>query len=304
MRANLLKASTNFVNTFINSSAKFAVFRTVPETAPLPSATPTCTLFILDSSFNPPSLAHLILATSALRASRERYPGPRRLLLLFSVHNADKKAAPAPFEQRLAMMYRFAEDLSDRLSKSHPSQTPDPEEEEAIAIDVGLTKLPYYNDKTSAIEASTTDTDHYAGDPVHIHLTGYDTYTRIFAAKYYPNHDPPLSALDDFFDKHGLRVTIRADAEQGKDERGEWGSAQEQRHTIEKLGNGELEDVGGKRVWAEKVDITEGEEEGKGVSSTRVRKAVKVEDWTTVGRLCTPRVAEWVKEEGLYTTDG
>lgn len=202
------------------------------------------------------------------------------------------------------MMYKFAEDLSDRISKPQKESQTSEQEEEDIAIDIGLTKLPYYNDKTSAIEETTDESSHYAGDPVHIHLTGFDTYTRIFAAKYYPNHNPPLSALDTFFSKHGLRVTIRADAEQGKDERGEWGSAEEQRKTIEALCRGELEDVGGKKAWAEKVEITEGEAEGRGVSSTRVRKAVKEDDWDTVGRLCTPRVAEWVRGEGLYTLDG
>lgn len=202
------------------------------------------------------------------------------------------------------MMTKFAEDLSDRMSKPQASKQESDTEQEDIAIDIGLTKLPYYNDKTSAIEAAIEDNSHYAGDPVHIHLTGYDTYTRIFAAKYYPNHNPPLAALNTFFDKHGLRVTIRADSEQGKDERGEWGGAEEQRNVIEGLARGELEDVGGRKEWAKMVDITEGEEEGRGVSSTRVRKAVKEADWKTVERLCTPRVAEWVKEEGLYTLEG
>ena len=222
------------------------------------------------------------------------------------MHNADKKAAPAPFEQRLAMMCKFAEDLSDRISESPSSEQG--EEQEDIAIDIGLTKLPYYNDKTTAIEQTEEERSHYAGDPVHIHLTGFDTYTRIFAAKYYPNHNPPLSALDTFFDKHGLRVTIR-DPEPGEDGSGGYGSVEEQRKTIEALGKGELEDVGGKRAWQDKVDIAEMdvtgvEAEGRGVSSTMVRKAVKKEDWKTVQRLCTPRVAEWVRGEGLYTLDG
>ena len=61
-------------------------------------------------------------------------------------------------------------------------------------------------------------------------------------------------------------MTIRTDSEQGSDERGQWGSAAEQRATIEKLREGELEDIGGKRAWAEKIEIDEGDEEGRGVS--------------------------------------
>jgi nicotinamide-nucleotide adenylyltransferase len=273
----------------MKSPAKFSIFQSVPRDAAPPSAAPTRTLIILDSSFNPPSLAHLTLATSALRAPESTYPGSRRLLLLFSVHNADKKAAPAPFEHRLAMMVKFAEDLAERLASSKSSLP-------VSAIDVGLTKLPYYNDKSAAIEEHRD----YDGDPSHVHLTGFDTYTRIFAAKYYTDHNPPLSALDTFFEKHRLRVTIRADADDGKAERGEWGTANEQRHAIAALSRGELENVGGQRNWAKRIDIDEGERESKGVSSTKVRKAVKEGDWSTLTKLCTHRVAEWVREEGLY----
>jgi len=98
-------------------------------------------------------------------------------------------------------------------------------------------------------------------------------------------------------------VTIRTDNKQGSDERGEWGTAAEQRATIEKLKNGDLEDVGGKRTWAENIEIDEGDEAGRGVSSTKVRTAVKEGDWSTVSKLCTPRVAAWVREEELYTKD-
>ena len=98
-------------------------------------------------------------------------------------------------------------------------------------------------------------------------------------------------------------MTIRTDSTQGSDERGEWGTAAEQRATIEKLQKGELEDVGGKRAWAENIEIDEGDEAGRGVSSTKVRTAVKKGDWETVSKLCTPRVATWVREEELYTKD-
>jgi len=91
------------------------------------------------------------------------------------VHNADKKAAPAPFEQRLAMMVKFAEDLHEKMVdiEAHTGQG-EPRISEDLVIDVGLTKLPYYNDKSVAIEENKD----YAGSPMHIHLTGFDTYTR------------------------------------------------------------------------------------------------------------------------------
>lgn len=96
------------------------------------------TLVILDSSFNPPTLAHMQMALSALRdlrtqkdiaaalkggaaegraAARGRGLGGGgdddavRLLLLLAVNNADKAPKPAPFEQRLLMMRYFAGDI-------------------------------------------------------------------------------------------------------------------------------------------------------------------------------------------------
>lgn len=93
------------------------------------------TLVILDSSFNPPTLAHMQMALSALRdlqtqgdvaaalkggAAAERAAargrgggddGGVRLLLLLAVNNADKAPKPAPFEQRLLMMRYFAGDI-------------------------------------------------------------------------------------------------------------------------------------------------------------------------------------------------
>lgn len=75
------------------------------------------TLLILDSSFNPPSKAHLFLATSAVTRLRDNllHPLPHRLLLLFSTHNADKVAQIDTFAERLAMINLFAEDVISAL---------------------------------------------------------------------------------------------------------------------------------------------------------------------------------------------
>lgn len=107
------------------------------------------TLVILDSSFNPPTLAHMQMALSALRdlrtqrdiaaalkggaaaeraAARGRGIGVGgdddgvRLLLLLAVNNADKAPKPAPFEQRLLMMRYFAGDIQ-RAWRAAEAQT-------------------------------------------------------------------------------------------------------------------------------------------------------------------------------------
>ncbi|KAK4982797.1 hypothetical protein LTR66_009091 [Elasticomyces elasticus] len=279
----LLPRLSSSLSNFQSSSSKFAIIHSINPT-PDPPQSPK-TLFILDSSFNPPSIAHLAITKSILRSSSaNRYPKPHRLLLLFSTHNADKAPSAASFPQRLALMTIFAEDLHDNLKNSGEDHSIPP-------VDIGLTTLPYYTDKTAAISAANV----YPDKPMHIHMMGFDTITRFFAAKYYPNHDPPFSALAPYFEAgHRLRVTIRPDDE--------FGDAKTQRAFLRKLEDGEMEKDGGKREWAEQIEMVE-PGEGVGVSSTKVRKAAKSGDWETVQALCTKGVMTWVKEEELYAAD-
>jgi nicotinamide-nucleotide adenylyltransferase len=268
------------LTSFASSPAKFRVVRTVK-----PSTTQPRTLYILDSSFNPPSIAHLRLATAALKDSAPSEQGPCRLLLLFSTHNADKAPSPASFVQRIALMTVFAEDLS---------RTAD------VSIDIGLTKEPYYSDKSAAIAETTPP--FYSSRPIHIHLVGYDTLIRFCNPKYYPKHDPPLSALKPFFDAgHKLRVTQRpTDARDASSDA--FGTVEEQQHYLQRLKDGAEEHAGFERAWGAHIDMVPAEE-GVGISSTRVRNAAKDGRWDLVGELCTEGVAAWLKEQALYSED-
>jgi len=298
--ASLLPTCKKALDTFISSpTSAFTVFRTIA--GPAPSAAAACrarTLFILDSSFNPPQVAHLTLATTAL-ASRDlaRYPRPHRLLLLFASHNADKQPAPAAFEHRLAMMTLFAEDMAARIAETRPGYVAGGDRAavemwQPVPIDVGVTSRPYYNDKTAAIEATGTYASSGPG-PKHVHLVGYDTFVRIFTARYAAEHEPPFSALDDFMARHGLRITLRA----GED----YGDEAAQRGFLERLRRGEMEEDGGRREWAERIEMVDEDKEAVDVSSTDVRKAVQRRDWKVVDKLCTARVARWIREKGLYS---
>jgi len=279
---------------FQSSSSRFRVVKTVHPSNltphdPQPAAKDESpkTLFILDSSFNPPSIAHRSLAQSALhKSSSDRFPKPHRLLLLFATMNADKAPSAAPFEQRLALMSIFASDLIRSLRAES-------DEYSVVPVDIGVTTVPYYTDKSKAIE--TEGSEWYPEMPKHIHLVGYDTLTRFFAAKYYPKFNPPFSALDPYFDAgHRLRVTLRPDEE--------YGTVDDQKAFVNKLEVGEMESEGGKREWAKQVDLVAPNPRA-GVSSTKVRKAAKSGNWKEVGLLCTPGVAEWVRSEGLYEED-
>lgn len=237
------------------------------------------TLLILDSSFNPPSKAHGLIVLSALsQDALKKYNPPFRVVLLLSTNNADKAASPAGFDQRLALMTLFAEDIY----QSRPDLS--------IDIDIGLTTAPYYTDKSAAIDGCAKEA--FGSSPRHVHLLGYDTLTRFFAPKYYKDYDPPLSALKPYFDAgHELRVTLRPDDG--------YGSVDEQKRFISSIEQGDLEDQGADRGWASKM-VTAEAGDGIGVSSTRVRRAAKESDWVEVEKLCTPSVAKAVREEAIY----
>lgn len=320
--------------------------------SPLP---PPKTLFILDSSFNPPSIAHAALAQSAFlddcnsssssfssssqpsqpsqpsqqQKEKKEYEFPHRLLLLFAVTNADKIAAPASFEHRLAMMTCFARDLQDFFAKDGQKEKGQGQEQQKkdeqqhkdeneqqrshhhhhqpMAIDIGVTKYPFYTDKSRAIE-SEEGQKFYPTNPRHIHLLGYDTLTRIFTAKYYiqQNFNPPFAALQPYFDKgYELRVTLRPDSTSaGPASSVENENEKEDQKTsfLQTLtdAQGEMQKNGAQALWARQIEFVSPQHAEMGVSSTRIREAVGKGEWEVVRELCTPRVAGWVEREGLY----
>jgi nicotinamide-nucleotide adenylyltransferase len=289
---SLLPDLESALHSFTSSPAKFRVVRTVNDTPTQPK-----TLYILDSSFNPPSLAHFTLASSALKHSAPLEQSPCRLLLLFSTHNADKAPSPASFVQRIALMTVFAEDLSQSLRKEPSSSNADIAN---LSIDIGLTKEPYYSDKSAAIAQATPP--FYASNPRHIHLVGYDTLIRFCNPKYYPKHDPPLSALRPFFDAgHKLRVTQRP-TDASDESSSEFGTTEEQAKYWQDLRDGKQEAAGFQSAWSSNIEMIEAEE-GVGISSTRVRNAAKQGNWDVVSELCTEGVAAWIKDQGLYSED-
>lgn len=298
---SLLPSLKSALESFQSSSASFRVIRTVNPPA---TADATKTLYVLDSSFNPPSIAHLNLARSAIVNDSKPDARPYRLLLLFSTQNADKAPSAASFEHRLALMTLFAEDLSRILSQNEGSNSDaDNGGQGTIAstpIDIGLTTAPYYTDKSAAIAACTPNP--YPAKPIHIHLVGYDTLIRFTAPKYYQDHTPPLSALAPFFDAgHKLRITTRAASSQDSSS-SKYGTIEQQKQYLVDLRNGSHEKEGFQPHWSDQLQMVE-TRTSEGISSTRVRNAAKDHDWQTVGELCTPSVAAWIREQSIYEGD-
>ncbi|KAH6656689.1 hypothetical protein BKA67DRAFT_552715 [Truncatella angustata] len=282
---NLVSFFTRALESFQLSNASFSVLCSLPsltEPAPRPPQKVPQMLLVLDSSFNPPTLAHQRMAVSALK--EERHAKGSRVLLLLAINNADKAPKPATFPQRLAMMYVFALDLITALNASGTG----------TEVDLAVTTEPYFPFKSQAITAS----GFYGGEDAtmeQVYLTGFDTLIRVFDPKYYPN-DSMRQALDPFLSHSSLRVTMRTDAD--------WGSAEEQLAYLEDLKHGKMEAIGGRKEWAAKVEMVEGRKESEEViSSTKVRDAVQTGNWGRLRELVSDSVADWVREERLYRND-
>lgn len=280
-----LRAIQRSLQAFAYSPQTIEILRTVPRTLPKQSSLPT--LYVLDSSFNPPTRAHLRICTSALLHDRSNAE-PKRLLLLLATQNADKAPQPAAFEQRLAMMGIFAEETVKHMAAEGSR--------EGFVVDVGVTKKARFVDKARVIEEYG---DYFSIDNKgakkaveQVHLTGFDTLVRLLDIKYYPP-DHNLAPLEGLFEKHRVRVTRRTgDA---------WGGREEQDEYMTKLQRGQMEDKGGKREWVGGIELVEGREEGEDiVSSTKVREACRRRDEVALTKLVTEGVGRWIFDENLY----
>ncbi|KAL4956542.1 hypothetical protein BDW69DRAFT_78878 [Aspergillus filifer] len=271
---------------FLDSPKDFEVITSVAraglDPSPPSKAHTQGLLYVLDSSFNPPTKAHEHIAGSAIVENRSKpvWGKPSRVLLLLATQNADKPSKPASFEDRLIMMQLCARDLQRSISSLV-------DEINCPVIDIGVTKKPYFVDKATAIESAGV----YPSELQQVHLTGYDTLIRIFNTKYYPP-EHTLAPLEPFLSKHKLRVTVRPDDE--------WGSEDEQAAYVEDLAQGGRESEGGKREWAKQIEIVEGSiTEKRPVSSTKAREAIQRNtqdlDW-----LVQPSVREFVLSQQPY----
>ncbi|KAI8908081.1 hypothetical protein BC831DRAFT_555226 [Entophlyctis helioformis] len=147
--------------------------------APLLQRSTAADLLVLDSSFNPPTLAH----ASLLSASRRLVPPSTPALLLFATHNMDKGAgAGTPLLDRLDLMAALADDLSDGIAD--------------VAHDrplVALTDQGRFTDKLRVIQSLLAaprsgegELSEASGVPARVHfIVGLDTLVRVFNPKYY-----------------------------------------------------------------------------------------------------------------------
>lgn len=328
---------------FVKSNAKFKVvcsvsrrhvFPSSSSSAPLPSPlvvparqrSQIHSLVILDSSFNPPTVAHMGMVTEALQflqkhPATQTYAGSSpsssssassadlkstRLLLLLSVNNADKAPKPATFEDRLALMLAMARDTHTVLSTVGDGYTD-------IPIDIGLTSEPFFHNKGNAIATDPfyNHPDSFAAPgtnatPQQYFLLGFDTLIRIFDQKYYktasgealPEGLPPTATpmqilLTPLMRRAHLYVTTRPDSD--------WGDEKTQLEWIAT----HVDALGGPTErWSDKILLFKsGTETGaSAVSSTIAREASRAHDTARLEKLVGPAVRSWLMQRLPYET--
>ncbi|OBS27715.1 hypothetical protein FPOA_01657 [Fusarium poae] len=265
----LVSSFSRALTSFQSSSDAFRVLCTLPHTSNVPAprrpGRPVRHLVVLDSSFNPPTLAHANMARTALKSE-----GQQRLMLLLSVNNADKAPKPASFPIRLSMMEAMGRELLD----------------EGVEIDVAVTTMPFFHDKAKAIAESGFYAAETREQPTQTFLAGFDTIVRIFNPKYY--NEGIQNALRPFFEGCKVRVTTRPDET--------WGGVEEQRAWLTKE---RVEDVGGDGAWVDRVEMVEGREGDEDVSSSRVRDVIKSGQGSLDG-LVGDEIQGWIEREALY----
>ncbi|EPX73755.1 uncharacterized protein SOCG_02973 [Schizosaccharomyces octosporus yFS286] len=124
-------------------------------------------LYVLDSSFNPPHNAHLGMCHFV--------PEGSHLVLLLSIANADKAEAPASLDVRLAMLKALY-----RLIKNR-------------SVSIALCKYPLFAEKCVCLSK-------YCSPKEQTYLVGFDTLIRILNCKYYPENSIQ-KVMNPFFER-------------------------------------------------------------------------------------------------------
>jgi len=177
---------------------------------------------VLDSSFNPPTLAHLALAETPFpkqfkNRRNEGDAGFQAKLLLLSVRNADKllKPSDATYAQRLEMMILLAKDLTANVHAAvaegaQPTDSDDSDSNVAVAIIdeptfVGKSNalLTSLRERIAQLSPGSERAAFSMPVPALTFLVGMDTLDRLFAPRYYPSVESMHASLQRFLSADG-----------------------------------------------------------------------------------------------------
>ncbi|KAG2051696.1 Nucleotidylyl transferase [Suillus hirtellus] len=267
---------------------------------------------ILDSSFNPPTCAHLALAnsrpprytvksgfTGLPLASAAELDYDAKLLLL-SVRNADKalKSGDATYEQRLEMMYLLSKDMSASVSKSESAHA-----NVAIAIVDEPTFVrkavllrQFLHARILGMYPPATALDRMAisiPNPHLVFLLGFDTLIRLLSPRYYASEVAMMDALRLFFSPAGDDCYVVCARRK----------LVEMEHTVQEEVEAKTLSVAKEFVESERVALislgADNVDEQTSSSQVRTKVTLKDETWR---RLVTPSIADYIIQNSLYAS--
>jgi nicotinamide-nucleotide adenylyltransferase len=272
---------------------------------------------VLDSSFNPPTHAHLALANSLpARYTTKSPPGSDLAsaaeldydakLLLLSVRNVDKALKPgdATYEQRLEMMYLLSKCIS-----APTLQFPEGRSESGYAnVAIAIIDEPTFVGKAavlrdflrariaglySALDRKTITPT--ASGKISIpsarlvFLIGFDTFVRLLSPRYYVSEAAMMDALRLFFSPEGddCYVVCARRTSAGVE------------HSVQKESEAKTLSMAKEFVEKERIAlISIGADE---ISSSKVRTKIALKD-ETWKRLVTTSIADYIIQNKLYAS--
>ncbi|KAI0067272.1 Nucleotidylyl transferase [Artomyces pyxidatus] len=249
----------------------------------LPLSPSSLRIAVLDSSFNPPTLAHLALASAPPPDASGTYDA--RLLLL-SVRNADKQLKPgdATYVQRMAMMALVAE----QIENTHPSAN----------VAVAIIDEPTFVGKSRILLAFLrqlmgSGQPSEAGSLPKVQLSflqGFDTLERLLEPRYYGSSDRMHEALLAFFSPDGdnSRVVCARRRNQG---RGFDAELEHERNVLESAAD---------FIRSQNIVIMDLDHDLQSLSSTDARTKIRNgdSDWESIVPPC---IAKYIVEQKLYS---
>lgn len=265
---------TKVLESFLRSGKDFAIIYKSQQWHQLRAER----LLVLDSSFNPPHLAHLALARQAMEYEYSSANSAKKLVLLLSVKNADKvNPAPALFDHRLAMIELMAHLLELQFS---------------YAVSIALTNHAKFVDKSTSItDFFKRESPKEVAVPRLTFLLGFDTLIRVLDPKYY-SPLKMLDALHEFMATTDMFALTRADDSQAVDD---------QLLLVHRIESGEYPET--PSLWARNIIIQpfdESQSHIASVSSSSVRQAIQSGQVVNLPLLS--EVVEYIKLHKLYET--
>lgn len=258
---------------------------------------------VLDSSFNPPSRAHLALLVSRpILSDRNRsYDGH---LLLFSTQNADKgagKPGDASLTQRVEMMTLLAKDV-ERIQAASGDR---------VNVAVGLVDKPLIFAKSTLTWDLIKQQEQHGQVQSNARLhwvVGFDTLYRVFQLKYYPSLQEFQQQCSQFFERE--RTTFVC-ARRDPSSYPQLSASELSREHVQQQANQEEDKLLASEYvarWVRKgcIGMLDIDKEQAKLSSTRIRSVLKDasfddgEKKSRLKELVPPLLVEYLVESGIY----